>query len=103
MIKKDVSKLDYEITPYLENKHYHLFGNEDDTVSYVLADNYVRDTLSSFGGYWAKFLDSADKDHLKKSIVNKINSDKLARHRTETKWTESKYQYYLESARNTYS
>lgn len=50
-----------------------LFGTDDrDTLSYVIAINYRRDTLTSFGLFWANFLDFVDKDHLEKAITYKI-------------------------------
>ena len=50
-----------------ENKF--LFGNDDrDTLSYIIAINERRGTLTRFGRFWAWFLDFVDKDHLKKAI-----------------------------------
>lgn len=54
------------------------FGHEDDTISYCLARNRNRGTLSAFGKFWAWFLDFVDKDHLDKAINNKIEQDKIA-------------------------
>jgi hypothetical protein len=56
-------------------RYYHAFGNEDDTVSYVIARNYNRGTLSKFGEFWAWFLNTVDKNHLQKAVKNKIKSD----------------------------
>ena len=60
------SKLDY-----LSMK----FGEEDDTVSFVLAINEVRGSLSAFGKFIVKVLDLLDKNHIAKAIENKKEKD----------------------------
>lgn len=51
-----------------------LFGGDDrDTISYVIAVNKRRGTLTRFGRFWGWFLNTVDKDHLDKAIANKIN------------------------------
>ena len=64
---------------------YHPFGDEDDTLSYVIAINWRRGTLTGFGTFWAKLLiwiDYAAKregtDHLAKAIANKNKRDREA-------------------------
>jgi len=54
---------------------YHSFGDEDDTVSYVIAMNYKRGALNKFGMFWAKFLNFVDKNHLEKARINKYYRD----------------------------
>lgn len=59
-------------------KHYHPFGEEDDTISYIIAKNQERNTLSGFGRFWAWFLDFVDpKDggHLYKTLQMKKKKD----------------------------
>jgi hypothetical protein len=70
MIKKGLKKSDF--MP---------FGNEDDTISYVLATNYYEGKLTKFGVFWCKFLDFVDPKgggHMYKAIKNKMHSDHLA-------------------------
>lgn len=51
---------------------YFPFGGRDrDTLSYVIAMNQQRGTLSRHGRFWAWFLDFVDKDHLNKAIKYK--------------------------------
>ena len=54
------------------------FGDEDDTLSYCIAVNYMDGTLSKFGMFWAKLLLFVDykakregTNHLVKAIENK--------------------------------
>ena len=56
----------------------HQFGDEDDTVSYVIARNFYRDRLTWLGRLLAYTLELCDKGHLKKAIENKIKKDKEA-------------------------
>jgi hypothetical protein len=67
----------------LINREYlgHLFGDEDDTVSYCIAMNKKLGSLSKFGLFWAWFLDKVDKDHLQKAIDNKLKRDLEAYYR----------------------
>ena len=64
---------------------FHPFGDEDDTLSYVIAMNYIDGTLSIFGMFWAKLLIIVDykakregTSHLKKAIKNKCLRDQEA-------------------------
>lgn len=90
---KDTSTYDHAI--------YHRFGDVDDTISYILADNKVKGALSPFGSFWGKFLDFVDKDHLQKAIVNKIKEDKKAKSRLTYKWVQPEYEFHMEKSRNT--
>ena len=56
----------------------HSFGEEDDTVSYVLACNRELGTLTALGRFIGWVLDKIDKDHLTKAINNKIAKDEEA-------------------------
>lgn len=51
------------------------YGDEDDTISYVTAMNYFKGNSNGFGKGIGKMLDFAEKDHLKKSIINKYKRD----------------------------
>jgi hypothetical protein len=53
----------------------HPFGDEDDTVSYVIARNYNKESLTWFGRLLAYTLDLCDKGHLRKAIESKIEKD----------------------------
>ena len=64
------------------------FGNPDDTVSYVIAINQKRGTLTGMGKALAWVLDFVDKDHLQKAINNKIAADYEATLRLRN------YEYY---------
>ncbi len=68
---------------YITLYDYHEFGDEDDTISYVIAMNYQRNSLNKFGVFWANFLNFVDKDHLKKAIVIKYYRDIEANRRLE--------------------
>lgn len=59
------------------------FGNEDDTVSYVLARNYYKYKLTFAGRALGYILELIDKDHLTKSIESKIKSDREAAKRLQ--------------------
>lgn len=54
------------------------FGDEDDTISYILALNRDRGTLTTLGKWLAYILDVLDTDHLDKAIELKIEKDRLA-------------------------
>ena len=59
-------------------KDFHAFGDEDDTISYCLAMNQKKDTLSKFGKFWAWFLDIVDSKnggHMQKTLKMKIKRD----------------------------
>ena len=51
------------------------FGEEDDTVSFILAINEKRKTLTKFGKFIVKVLDFLDKNHMGKAIENKRQKD----------------------------
>ena len=60
------------------NQNYHDFGEEDDTISYCIAMNNKKGTLSRFGKFWAWFLDTVDPSdggHLYKTLEMKIKKD----------------------------
>lgn len=105
MIKKEFRKLKRQRTPYDENVNYHEFGDVDDTISYVLADNDIKKTYSRFGKFWIKFLNLVDTtkegNHMEKSIIAKIHQDELASRRLKHKWTKPEYKYLRERSRNT--
>ena len=65
------------------NINFYSFGDEDDTVSYVIAINQRMLSLNNFGKFWAWFLDYVDEDHLKKTIKNKDKRDLEAWNRIE--------------------
>lgn len=62
---------------------FYNFGNEDDTISYVIAVNYYELKLNKHGKFWAWFLNFVDKDHLKKAIKNREVKDLEAWNRIE--------------------
>lgn len=51
------------------------FGDEDDTISYGTAMNFYKYCSNKFGRGIGKMLDFVDKDHMKKSIINKYKRD----------------------------
>jgi hypothetical protein len=55
-------------THTLKNKSLFPFGNEDQTISYVLAVNYFQNNVNKFGLFIIYILEKIDKDHMKKSI-----------------------------------
>lgn len=63
-------------------KRYY-FGDEDDTISYVTAMNFYKKASNGFGRGIGKMLDFADKDHMKKAILNKYKRDLEALKRLE--------------------
>ena len=79
---------------------YHKFGDVDDTISYILADNWITDKLSKFGTFWKNFLNFVDTteegDHMEKSIMAKIKQDRLAKDRLDMKWTQPEYKYLVD-------
>ena len=72
------------------NIDFYSFGDEDDTVSYVIAMNQRMLSLNNFGKFWAWFLDFVDKDHLKKTIKNKEKRDLEAWNRIEESKNKNK-------------
>lgn len=60
-----------------KGKRYN-FGDEDDTVSYVLGRNKYRETLTAFGRFIVWVLNLLDKDHVEKAIKMKIEADEKA-------------------------
>lgn len=53
------------------NGKFRFTGHDRDTISYTLAINQKRGTLTPFGQFWANFLNRIDKDHLQKAIESK--------------------------------
>lgn len=72
------------------NINFYSFGDEDDTVSYVIAMNQRMLSLNNFGKFWAWFLDFVDKNHLKKTIKNKEKRDLEAWNRIEESKNKNK-------------
>ena len=72
------------------NIDFYSFGDEDDTVSYVIAMNQRMLSLNNFGKFWAWFLDFVDKNHLKKTIKNKEKRDLEAWNRIEESKNKNK-------------
>lgn len=72
-----------------KNTEIHPFGDEDDTISYVIAKNQELIALNWFGRFWAWFLDTVDKDHLAKAIKNKFERDMEAFKRITKKADEN--------------
>lgn len=107
LIKKEWRRATPIISDFKENENYHEFGDVDDTISYILADNDIREKYSPFGKFWIKFLNFIDTTkkgtHMEKSIMAKIKQDEVARLRLEHKWTRPEYRHLLEKTRNTYS
>lgn len=50
-----------------------LFGNEDHTISYVIAYNDRINNLTSFGKFWGITLNFLDTNHLGKALENNEN------------------------------
>ena len=67
------------LTMVKRKEDFHKFGDEDDTLSYIIAKNRGRKTLSKFGAMWGRFLNwvdtDEDGDHLEKAIKNKYKRD----------------------------
>jgi hypothetical protein len=59
----------------------HEFGDEDDTLSYVIAMNRNTDSLTRLGRFTGIALDFFEKDHLSKSIEFKRSRDMEAYNR----------------------
>lgn len=55
----------------IKKESINLFGNPNETISYVLGVNYVKKTLSSFGYFIAHTLDVIDKNH----VINSSNTE----------------------------
>ena len=53
----------------------YLYGDEDDTISYVTAMNYFKKKSSLWGRILGKILNFAEKDHLRKAVLNKVERD----------------------------
>ena len=89
---KNITKKAYETDEEVEDTAllFLPFGDEDDTLSYIIAVNYKDGTLSKFGMFWAKLLLFVDykakregTNHLDKAIVNKRLRDIEAYERLE--------------------
>jgi len=59
------------------------FGNENETVSYVLAINQVRGNLSWIGKLMVDLLDEFDDGHMEKAIYIQKQRDELAKNRLD--------------------
>jgi hypothetical protein len=69
-------------TMVTKSKYVFAFGQDvDDTLSYVIAKNQDRKTLSRFGKFWARFTEILDPGHFKKALKNKIKKDIEAKER----------------------
>lgn len=60
------------------SKSGHKFGNEDDTVSYVLGRLKYQDDLTWFGRVVVLILDVIENDHVEMAVDKKIEADKEA-------------------------
>jgi hypothetical protein len=58
-----------------EHKDVYLFNDEDETVSYVLAVNQKRGTLTKVGVFMCWLLDFLDPDHMMKAILTQREKD----------------------------
>ena len=54
----------------LKSTSTHLYGNPDETISFVTGVNYKAKTLTSFGYFIAHTLDFVDKNHVEKAAEN---------------------------------
>lgn len=72
----------------LTKREGHEFGNEDDTVSYVIGRNKFKNTLTIIGKGIERILNFLDKKHAEKAIEKKIESDRLA------SWRYKRNKYY---------
>ena len=64
-------------------RHY-FFGDEDDSLSYVIAMNFFKAVASVMGIGFGNMLDWLDSNHMQKAIQNKIQRDMEALRRLET-------------------
>jgi len=49
------------------------FGNEDQTISYVIGRNYLDNSLTTFGKFWRWFLDTIEKEHTLNAVKQEEN------------------------------
>lgn len=63
----------------------HLFGDEDDTMSYVIGMNNKKQTHSRFARFWEKVLNFIEPGHLDKAITAKDKRDFEAVKRLQNK------------------
>lgn len=68
----------------LTKRDGHLFGDEDDTVSYVIGRNKYKKKLTWFGRRIEAILNKCEKDHCTVAINKKIDRDKEASLRAAT-------------------
>lgn len=54
------------------------FGDEDDTISYVIGRNYYHGSLTIFGKIIRLILHIIDRNHVEKAVESKIESDQEA-------------------------
>lgn len=52
------------------------FGNPDRTVSFTIGVNKSMQKLTSFGMFWADFLDKLEPNHVENAVKNEIKEDK---------------------------
>lgn len=67
----------YSFNQWMIQQHGYRFGNIDDTVSYVLGNNYITGTLTPSGKFLVKVLNKLDKDHVIKSVKNNEKYSKV--------------------------
>lgn len=65
----------------MTREYGHPFGDEDDTVSYVLGRNKCKDALTILGRGVVRILGWIEKDHVDIAIYKKIEKDQQARNR----------------------
>lgn len=53
---------------FLRNNPKVLFGNPDQTISYVVGVNYLDNKLTSFGIFVVKILNTLDKNHVQNAV-----------------------------------
>lgn len=53
----------------------YFYGDDDDTISYVVAMNFYKGNLNKFGLMIARMLEKAENNHLRKAIHSKIKRD----------------------------
>jgi hypothetical protein len=66
---------------FLIKKHGVKFGNEDDTVSYILGLNKNWNTLTRLGRFTVLVLHVIEKNHVEKAVKMKIKADQEAAER----------------------
>ncbi len=54
----------------LKKSEGYLFGNQDQTISYVIGKNKELKTLTKFGYFWSRFLNKLDANHVEDAVIN---------------------------------